>query len=198
MTLIAALLGGVAAYHSGVVLDFSLRDLPGWVAVTLEPNDDPEALGKPPPARGFPVCTAEVTYRGRGYTAALGWIQLVRSTDAASGGDQFELDPYEPLGQTAHPFCFFGFAPTLFDAPSRESRAPLDWTANSFLCFIARNRDRREARAILGFSWGFSIRDELFSYDSPASLTPSAWDDHLSLLGREHPTWAFARGYHGH
>jgi len=181
-----------------VVLDFSLRDLPGWVAVTLEPNDDPEALGKPPLARGFPVCTAEVTYRGRGYTAALGWIQLVRSTDAASGGDQFELDPYEPLGQTAHPFCFFGFAPTLFDAPSRGSRAPMDWTAHSFLCFIAGSRERREARAILGFSWGFSIRDEIFSYDSPAVLTQSDWDGHLSLRGREHPAWDFADGYHSH
>jgi hypothetical protein len=181
-----------------VVFDFSLRDLPGWVAVTVEPNQDPEALGKPPAAREFPVCTAEVTYRGRGYRAALGWIQLVQSTDADSGGEQFEMDPFEPLGQSAHPFCFFGFAPTLFDAPSRESRAPVDWTAHTFLCFIAGNRDRREARAILGFSWGFSIRDEIFSYDCPAVLTPSDWDDHLSLLGREHPAWDFAHGFHSH
>ncbi len=181
-----------------MVLDFSLRDLPGWVAVTVEPNQDPEALGKPPAAREFPVCTAEVTYRGRGYRAALGWIQLVQSTDADSGGEQFEMDPFEPLGPSAHPFCFFGFAPTLFDAPSRESRAPVDWTAHTFLCFIAGNRDRREARAILGFSWGFSIRDEIFSYDCPAVVTPSDWDDHLSLLGREHPAWDFAHGFHSH
>jgi hypothetical protein len=108
------------------------------------------------------------------------------------------MDPYEPLGQLAHPFCFFGFAPTLFDAPSRESRAGVDWTAHSFLCFIAGDRERREARAILGFSWGFSIRDELFSYHSPAVLSSADWDDHLSLLGQEHPTWDFADGFHTH
>lgn len=179
-----------------VTIDFSLWDLPGWVAITFEPNDDPGALGKPPAASGFPVCTAEVIYRGRGYKAALGWIQLVRSTDAANGGEEFEMDPYGPLGQLSHPFCFFGFAPTLFDAPSRDSRAPVDWTAHSFLCFIAGTSDRREARAILGFSWGFSIRDEIFSYESPAVLGPADWDDHLSLLAQEHPAWAFAAGYH--
>ena len=46
----------VGEYDSEVVLDFSLRDLPGWVAVTLEPDNDPETLGKPRAARGFPVC----------------------------------------------------------------------------------------------------------------------------------------------
>ena len=160
------------------MLDFSLRDLPGWVAVTLEPNHDPEVLGKPPAARGFPVCTAEVTYRGRGYHAALGWIQLVKSTDNSNGGRRFEMDPFEPLGRLAHPFCFFGFAPTLFDAPSRDSRVPIVWTAHSFLAFIAEDGKRMEARALLGFSWGFSIDDASFAYEEPAALAPSVWDGH--------------------
>ena len=120
-----------------MLADFTLWDFPGWVEVAVEPNYDPGALGTAVTARGFPVCTATVTYRGRGYHAALGWIQLVKSTDNSSGGGQFEMDPFEPLGRLAHPFCFFGFAPTLFDAPSRDSRAPLVWTAHSFLAFIA-------------------------------------------------------------
>ena len=182
-------------YDPGVVLDFSLRDLPGWVAVTLEPNHDPEALGKPPPAKGFPVCTAEVTYRGRGYHAALGWIQLVKSTDNSSGGRRFEMDPFEPLGRLAHPFCFFGFAPTLFDAPSRESRAPIVWTAHSFLAFIGEDGERLEARAVLGFSWGFSIDNATFAYEAPAALAPSVWDGHRAFLSDEHPSWGFADGY---
>jgi hypothetical protein len=178
-----------------VFLEFTLHDLPGWVEVTLESNQDPEALGCAPAARDFPVCTATVTYRGRGYMAALGWIQLVRSTDGASGGTQFELDPFEPFGRLAHPFCWFGFAPTLFDAPSRAPRASLDWTAQSFLCFIAPVERGLEARAILGFSWGFAIRDEIVSLDDPSILTPAEWDAHLALLRREHPTWNFAAGF---
>jgi hypothetical protein len=178
-----------------VVLDFSLKDLPGWVGVTLESNHDPGALGKPPAARGFPVCTAEVTYRGRGYHAALGRIQLVKSTDNSNGGRRFEMDPFEPLGRLAHPFCFFGFAPTLFDAPSRDSRAPIVWTAHSFLAFIADDGTQMEARALLGFSWGFSIDNATFTYEAPAALAPSVWDGHRAFLAREHPSWGFADGY---
>jgi hypothetical protein len=173
-------------------LEFTLRALPGAVDVTLEPNEDPAALGCRPSGRGFPVCTATVSYPGRGYAAALGWTQLVRSTDGASGGAEFELDPYEPLGRLPHPFCWFGFAPTLFDAPSRRSRAPIEWTAHSFLCFIGRTH---EARAIVGFSWGFSIRNEQISIDAPEALPAGAWDMHVPLLREEHPTWEFARGY---
>ena len=178
-----------------MVLDFTLRGLPGWVEISLEPNHDPDSLGKPATARDFPVCTATVTYRGGGYWAALGWIQVVRSTDNASGGKQFEMDPFEPLGQLEHPFCFFGFAPTLFDAPSRGSRAPLEWTAHSFLSFVTADSQRREARAILGFSWAFSVRDESFTYEAPSALSSFDWDVHLALLRREHPAWGFADGY---
>jgi hypothetical protein len=180
-----------------VVLDFTLRNLPGWVEVTLESNHDPGAVGAEPTARDFPVCTATIAYRGRGYLAALGWIQLVRSTDNASGGTQFELDPYTPLGRSSHPFCWFGFCPTLFDAPVRDSRAPLEWTAHSFVCFIAKGRDGLEARAVLGFGWGFTIRDEIVSSrTTPSVLGESDWNAHRALLGQEHPGWSFAEGFH--
>ena len=187
-----------AEYDQAMLVDFTLWGLPGWVEITLEPNDDPEALGKPVTAKDFPVCTATVTYRGRGYHAALGWIQLVKSSDNSSGGRRFEMDPFEPLGQLAHPFCFFGFAPTLFDAPSRDSRAPIVWTAHSFLAFIAEDGERLEARALLGFSWGFSIDNATFGYETPAGLASSVWDGHRSFLAREHPRWGFAEGYRNH
>ncbi len=180
-----------------MVLDFTLWDLPGSVEVTLEANRDPTAVGAPATARDFPVCTATVSYRGRGYLAALGWIQLVRSTDNESGGTQFELDPFAPFGQLSHPFCWFGFAPTLFDAPSRDSRAPLEWLAHSFLAFIAEGRKGLEARAVLGFGWGFSIRDEIVSPGvAPAILAETDWNAHRALLHREHPAWSFAEGFH--
>ena len=173
-------------------LPFELKDLPGRVDVTVAPNDHPKRLGCRASAEGFPVCTCEVTYGGGGYAGMLGWIQLVRSTDNASGGTDFEIDPYEPLGITTHPFCWFGLAPTLFDAPSRTTVETMEWVAHSFLSFISAPR---EASAILGFSWGFTIEDRKISLTEPAALGPSGWDEHLPLLSREHPSWRFASAY---
>jgi hypothetical protein len=155
-----------------VRLDFRLLGASGWVDVAVEPNTNPEALAKPSFARDFPICTATVTYAGEGYKAAMGWV--------------------------THPFCFFGFAPVLFDAPARPSRDDLDWGAETFLCFVPMDVDRREARAILGFSWGFSIREAAISLTPPTRLAPLEWDKHHPLLGREHPAWAFATGYRNH
>lgn len=115
--------------------DFRLRDVAGYVVVTVEPNADPAIVGTRSSARGFPVCAATVNYDARGYFAMLGWIQLVRSTDNQTAGREFEIDPYEPLGRTAHPFCWFGLTPTLLDAPPspigtghvRMDRAKLSW-----------------------------------------------------------------------
>jgi hypothetical protein len=163
--------------------------------VSVEPNRRPEALGCQPFAEDFPVCTATVTYAGEGYNAALGWVQLVRSTDNASAGAQFELDPFEPVGRSPHPFCFFGFAPVLFDAPARPTRRELEWTAETFLCFVPTDVAGRETRAIFGFTWGFSIQGEVISLTPPASLTAVEWDKHVPLLQREHPGWVFATGF---
>ena len=173
--------------------DFTLRELPGAVDVTLVPNEHPEALGCRATGLGFPVCTATVSFEGRGYTATLGWIQVVRSTDGLVGGTRFEMDPYEPLGILPHPFCWFGFAPTLFDAPSRARLVDTDWTAHSFLSFIGAPH---EVRAILGFSWGFVIRKQAIAAEAVAPLAPETWDAHLPLLHRDHPAWRFPSGHH--
>jgi hypothetical protein len=178
-----------------VRLDFRLRDASGSVEVSVEPNIDPEALGCSPFARDFPVCTATVAYGAEGYRAAMGWVQLVRSTDGASAGKAFEMDPFEPLGPSAHPFCFFGFAPVLFDAPARPTRQDMDWAAETFLCFVAMDSDKREVRAILGFSWGFSIREKAVVLRAPARLGATGWNQHRALLSQEHPTWHFASGH---
>lgn len=176
-------------------LDFRLLDASGWVDVEVEPNRDPAALACPPFARDFPVCVATVSYAGQGYKSALGWVQLVRSSDNATEGTEFEMDPFEPLGPSPHPFCFFGFAPRLFDAPARRSRPDMDWSAETFLCFVPRDAAEREVRAILGFGWGFRLRKGEISLTPPASLGPLEWDKHVPLLRREHPAWAFASGY---
>jgi hypothetical protein len=181
-----------------VRLDFFLRGAPGSVEVDVEPNTDPEALGCPAFARGFPVCTASVTYAEKGYRAALGWVQLVSSTDDASGGKEFEMDPFELLGPSPHPFCFFGFAPVLFDAPARRSREDMDWRAETFLCFVHTEAVSRETRAILGFRWGFGVRERAISLTPPTRLAPAEWNKHRAFLRREHPSWSFASGYQNH
>lgn len=166
-------------------IDFVHAGKPGTVRVELAANDDPAALGCPDGARGLPYCRATIEQDARGYGDALGWIQLVDSTDAPGG---FAIDPFEPLGEVTHPFCFFGFAPTLFDGPSRPAREDMTWTANSFLAGI---RGDHEAFAILGFTWGFEIRDGEVSILGPTQLDGSAWDACLPPLEAAHPRWHF-------
>lgn len=166
-------------------LDFRRAGHPGRVEVEVGSNHDPDSLGTLAYAYGFPYCRATIDHPARGYIGAVGWVQLV--ADSQRGGE-FQLDPYEPLGPVSHPFCFFGFAPTLFDAPSRSRRDDVDWTANSFLCDLAAPD---QIRAILGFSWGFSIRDGEIEIKPAATLEPDDWNRHLSVLKSSCPPWSF-------
>ena len=97
---------------------FDWRGATGTVQVECIPNDDPDEYGTPVSAAvGFPVCTATVRYPRRGYNAMFGWVQLVRSTDNASAGERFEMDPFGLFADAPSPYCWFGTEPTLFDAP---------------------------------------------------------------------------------
>jgi hypothetical protein len=169
-------------------IDFLHAGKPGTVRVEVAVNDDPAALGCPDDARGLAYCRAVIEQDARGYADALGWIQLVDSSDAPDG---FAIDPFEPLGEVTHPFCFFGFAPTLFDAPSRRTREDMTWTANTFLAGI---RDDLEAFSILGFSWGFTVRGEV-TIVGPTELDESIWDDRLPALEASYPRWRFVPGF---
>jgi hypothetical protein len=72
-----------------LVVHFTLRGNRGTVHVRLDPNTDPLALGcgvldssvSAAAASEYPVCRAEVQYAPQGYLAAMGWVQLVRSTN---------------------------------------------------------------------------------------------------------------------
>ena len=176
---------------SRLVLPFELHGLPGHVGIDFTRNDDPESVGSRPEGRGFPVCTAKVDYGGLGYLAILGWIQFVRSDDNESRGEQFELDPLEPLGELPHPFCWLGIAPTLFDAPSRRTRDDLDWTARSFLCAPEDHGEGLEVRPLLAFVWGFRISGGEIDLDPPEPLDAVAWNEHVDVLARDFPRWRF-------
>jgi hypothetical protein len=101
-------------------MQFPWDGVTGDVHVDCVPNDDPEAYGCwHTGAVGYPVCTATVHFSRRGYGAMFGWVQLVRSTDNESRGEQFEVDPFALFGDAQSPYCWYGTEPTLFDAPSR-------------------------------------------------------------------------------
>ncbi|HUB99187.1 MAG TPA: hypothetical protein VMS11_05130 [Solirubrobacterales bacterium] len=167
----------------------------GAVDAEVRVNDDPASLGCPPCARGFAWCRATVQFDARGYSDPLGWVQLV---DWEQMGEGFQIDPFAPLGRISHPFCFFGWEPTLFDAPHTDT--PLqtsDFVAHSFLCGLGPEplAGRFEADAVLGFSWGFRVREGEFEIEGPALLAPEDWDRHRDYLTAAHPGWTFIPGF---
>ncbi len=177
-------------------IEFVLRGIEGHVSITYARNDDPALVGSSPESAGFPTCDATVDYPARGYDAVLGWVQLVRSDDNASRGDEFEIDPIEFLGDVPHPFCWIGLRPHLFDAPSRAPRRDLDWAAHSFLCVPDGGADAGlEVHALLGFAWGFRIRGEEIHLVPPTRLGPTEWDQHRDGLAARYPAWRFIEGF---
>jgi hypothetical protein len=188
------------------VIPFRLRDQTGHVEVVVEPNQDPSGLGcgllsdhiEADTAVGFPACTATIHYERAGYAAALGWIQLVRSTDGASNGQQYDLDPLALLRGVDTPYAFFGIKPVLFDAPFRPSLADLDWQAHTFLCFSPDAVMTKTVCAATGFRWGFRLEDGVFTFHSVETLAPEVWTGHIPMLAAMFPTWTFRPGFRSH
>ncbi|KAB8162172.1 hypothetical protein FH609_024740 [Streptomyces sp. 3MP-14] len=175
-------------------IPFSDAGLPGQLHVKIAATVDPDALGAGPGAADLPHCTAVVEYPGRGYHGFFGWIQAVRSTDDASGGKEFAMDPLASLGELPHPFAFAGHRPTLFDAPARSPRVDMEWVAHAFLC-RGPQRPTFTARALAGFSWGFVVRDERVTLAEPRQLTAEDWNALLPLLRDTYPRWEFPPGF---
>ena len=177
-------------------ITFVLRGMEGHVSVTYSRNDRPDVVGSSAESSGFPMCHASVNYPAQGYDALLGWVQLVRSDDNTSQGRAFETDPLDILGDVPHPFCWIGLSPSMFDAPSRSPRQDLDWEAHSFLCVPDGSVDTGlEVQALLGFAWGFRIRDEEIHLAPPSPLGPTDWDEHVDVLAARFPSWRFIGGF---
>jgi hypothetical protein len=179
----------------GVEFEFTWDGAAGHVHVKCVVNDDPAALGCPPDAQGFPACTAMVEFPHRGYRAMFGWVQLVCSTDNSSGGERFETDPFALFGDAPSPYCWYGPAPTLFDAPFRLCAAPIAWIAHSFLATTPLDDVMRGSARwvvpLLGFSWGFDIAGDRVALRPVARLASGDWDGHLPVLRKSYPYWRF-------
>jgi hypothetical protein len=124
-----------------------------------------------------------------------GWVQLVRSTDNDSGGEQFETDPFALFGDAPSPYCWYGIEPTLFDAPSRPEKPPTEWVAHSFLATTSiaevLEGSPRRVVPVLGFTWGFDSRRGSIELRDIARLAAADWDAHLPVLRASHPLWRF-------
>ena len=177
-------------------LNFSYQGNNGRVVVSVEKTLELVVLGARDGAVNLANCTATVEFAGRGYLQLFGWVQLVRSTDNAFQGRQFEMDPFDPFKlyeRAPSPYCWYGILPTLFDAPSRDERVHLDWVAHSFFAASPLRGDRRIVTPLLGFSWGFHVADdEDVTLDSISSLTAADWESHLPYLRDCYPEWLFA------
>jgi hypothetical protein len=184
---------------------FEWRGVAGRVDVECIANDDPVGYGSwNPDAHGFPVCTATVHFPKRGYNAMFGWVQLVRSTDNASAGAQFEIDPFALFADAPSPYCWYGTEPTLFDAPSRLRATPMEWLAYSFLATtpvdeLLKGNPRRVV-PVFGFGWGFDIRadaPDAVELREIVPLTSNDWEAQLPVLRAEYPSpvWTFADSF---
>ncbi|MEO6063791.1 MAG: hypothetical protein ABIQ99_17810 [Thermoflexales bacterium] len=164
--------------------------------MNVERTLSPAALGVGDSALGFANCKATIDFSAGGYLGLLGWVQLVRSTDNTTHGRQFEMDPFDPFElyeRAPLPYCWYGIAPTLFDAPSRDERVQLDWVAHSFLGASPFGGNTRVVAPLLGFSWGFAISDDKRIRLKPITiLDASDWQAHLPYLRECYPEWQFA------
>jgi hypothetical protein len=176
-----------------VEIDFAHDGFSGKVTVGVTSNTDPPTLGAREEARGYAVCTATIAYSGGGYHALMGWIQLVRSSDNKYAGERFEMDPARFFEDSPAPYAFYGFAPTLFDAPSRDERGPMTWLAHSFLAVTPRDVGQRKLVVpLVGFAWGFDIdHDREISIVDPIRLTAADWLHHVPYLTDGYRTWEF-------
>lgn len=169
---------------------FVHRGKVGQIEVTVLANDDPPSLGCDDENLMLPACTAFVRYPGGGYDCMLGWVQLVRSTDAETTG--FEMDPNFLFPEVDAPYCYYGYLPTLFDCPGRSHKQDMDWVAHSFLAASPIEPDARVVTPLQGFSWGFSRRNRQVELLPLVPLVPADWDSHCGYLRTAYPSWEFA------
>jgi hypothetical protein len=175
-----------------------LRGREGKIAVRIRPSrgevdSGASLLGLSRPGRagkGLPVCIATLSFSGHGYAAAMGWVQLVQSSDA-SDPNVYEMDPLALFRGVNTPYAFFGIKPTLFDAPYRDTSRDVSWHARSYLAITSDAVISQEALPVAGFTWGFHISRSAVTIESPRQLDLRSWESHLDTLERDYPGWRF-------
>jgi hypothetical protein len=190
---------------------FRLRGADGSVVVSFGANEDPQrwgygALGLTWPtdlAQGLPVLTARTECRLEGYSAIMGWIQVVRihvlaesrsrvpGIEKAPAGHHEWVDGPPQLRGLGVPFTSFGACPTLFDAPA-STESDTTFVADSWLTASPDALISRESFPVLGLRWGYSTRaGQPHELHEPALLDETQWAESLPLLRETFPDWQF-------
>ena len=190
---------------------FRLRAADGSVVVSFGANEDPQrrgygALGLTWPtdlAQGLPVLTARTECRLEGYSAIMGWIQVVRihvlaesrslvpGVEKAPAGHHEWVDGPPQLRGLGVPFTSFGAWPTLFDAPA-STESDTTFVADSWLTASPDALISRESFPVLGLRWGYSTRaGQPHELHEPALLDETQWAESLPLLRETFPDWQF-------
>jgi hypothetical protein len=190
---------------------FRLRGADGSVVVSFGANEDPQrwgygALGLTWPtdlAQGLPVLTARTECRLEGYSAIMGWIQVVRihvlaesrslvpGVEKAPAGHHEWVDGPPQLRGLGVPFTSFGAWPTLFDAPA-STESDTTFVADSWLTASPDALISRESFPVLGLRWGYSTRaGQPHELHEPALLDETQWAESLPLLRETFPDWQF-------
>lgn len=179
--------------HVGMIIPFHLLEKRGTVTVEYGVNDDPSRwgyalLGEPADvAKGFPYCRASVVFEGEGYTAVMGWIQIVEYRGSQK---DVVVDTTPQLAEVDVPFAYWGFCPTFFDAPSTTSKG-LIWTADAFLVRSPDAVMSRVIQPICGFHWGYTTQSELPTLLPLTELPLAAWTRACAVLQVHYPNWVF-------
>jgi hypothetical protein len=185
-------------------LPFQLRGRTGTVSIAYDVNHDParwgfDLLRLPFPVDrtiGFPVFEARVLYSGEGYTAVMGWIQVVTVHPAAGGADDTSVDQIPVLRESDTPFFVLGNEPTAFDAPGpNPPRTDETWTAFTFLVACPDVGRTRRVEALLGVRWGYTLVAGKPTPFPVAVVSADAWDRVVPTLRERYPNWEFLTGF---
>lgn len=171
----------------------------GSVSVHYGVTADPERLGFPSAALGydrdrfvgFPVMRASITFEADTYFACFGWIQLVTTTNDATGESVTVNDPPPFAEGLENPMAAFGYSPTLFDAPANPDHPDGDWVAESFLVAIPDIARSRRLTALTGFRWGYRLKGGIPSPLPAEPVGPDRWTAHHDQLAAQYPSWDF-------
>jgi hypothetical protein len=149
------------------------------------------------------VLTARTECRLEGYSAIMGWIQVVRidvlaesrslvaGVEKAPAGHHEWVDGPPQLRGLGVPFTSFGACPTLFDAPA-STESDTTFVADSWLTASPDALISRESFPVLGLRWGYSTRaGQPNELHEPALLDETQWAESLPLLRETFPDWQF-------
>jgi hypothetical protein len=195
--------GATSGEQPTLEIPFHLRGYDGSVAVYYGVNRDPHLTGFDllnlsfdlALTIGYPTLRATIDYDGPGYRAYMGWVQLITNRDPATGAAEVGVDLSPIHEDLESPFAEYGAPPTFFDAPANPDHETEDWIADTFLAVCPDIARTRRVAALLGFRWGYALRER---HPTPLPLERTGvavWDQHLSVLRERFPSWEFLPGY---